>query len=99
MQFGFTGAAYTLDAAIHFVLHDCRDFAVAYYSDIFIHSKDVLLNISVIKLLCYLAKLGTKLRYGNLMSTPHDTYLPAKNLIRMFYIFIFISVGTMYPRF
>ena len=41
----------------------------------------------------------TKLRHGNLMPTFSDTYLTAKNLIRMFYILIFISVDTMAPRF
>ena len=40
----------------------------------------------------------TKLRYGNLMLTSQDTYLPAKNLIRMFYIFIFICEGKMPPH-
>ena len=33
------------------------------------------------------------------MLTSRNTYLPAKNLIRMFYIFISISVDTMPPRF
>ena len=38
------------------------------------------------------------MRYGNLMLTSHDTNLPAKSLIKMFYI-IFICVDTMPPRF
>lgn len=41
----------------------------------------------------------TKLRYGNLLSTLSGKYLPAKNLIRVLYIFIFIGVDTMAPRF
>ena len=39
----------------------------------------------------YSYRIDTKLRYGNLMST----CLPAKNLVRMFYVFILICVGTM----
>ena len=39
MLFGLSGAAYTLAASIHFVLNDCRKFAVAYYDDIIAHSK------------------------------------------------------------
>ena len=40
----------------------------------------------------YPAKLGF-----NLMSTSNDTFLPAKYLIGMFYILIFICVDTMPP--
>ena len=39
MPFELSGATYTLAAAIHFVLNDCRKFAVAYYDDIIVHSK------------------------------------------------------------
>ena len=39
MPFGLSGVAYTLAAAIHFVLNDCRQIAVAYYTDIIVHSK------------------------------------------------------------
>ena len=38
MPFRLSGAAYTLATTIHFVLNDCRQIAVAYYSDI-VHSK------------------------------------------------------------
>ena len=40
----------------------------------------------------------TKLRYSNLKLT-FNNYLSAKNLIRMFLIFIFIFVNMMSPRF
>ena len=44
----------------------------------------------------YPAKLGyTKLRNGNLISTFNDAYLPAKNLLRIFYV-LFLSVGTRF---
>ena len=39
MPFGFSGAAYTLAAASHFILNNCGKFAVAYYDDIIVHSK------------------------------------------------------------
>ena len=39
MPFRLSGAAYTLATTIHFVLNDCRQIAVAYYSDIIVHSK------------------------------------------------------------
>ena len=39
MPFEFSGAAYTLAAASHFILNNCRKFAVAYYDDIIVHSK------------------------------------------------------------
>ena len=41
----------------------------------------------------------TKFRFGNLMWTSRDTYLAAKNLIRVFYTFISICVDTVPPHF
>ena len=44
-----------------------------------------------------ITSVGTnlKLRYDNLMSTSSGTYALAKNLIKVFYISIFICVDTM----
>ena len=44
-----------------------------------------------------ITSVGTnlKLRYDNLMSTSSGTYVLAKNLIKVFYISIFICVDTM----
>ena len=39
MPFGLSGAAYSLAAAICFVLNDCRTVAVEYYDDIIVHFK------------------------------------------------------------
>ena len=57
--FVLSGAVYNLAVAIHFVLNDCRKFAVAYYDDIIVHSKcrqDHLEHLE--KIFKFLAKSG-----------------------------------------
>ena len=39
MPFGLTGAAYSLSAAMHDLLYECREFTSTFYDDIIIDSK------------------------------------------------------------
>ncbi len=41
MPFGLSGAAFSLSAALGFVLKDCKEFACAYYDDIVVHSENM----------------------------------------------------------